>query len=304
MIPAVGVRITWHDLPRHVRAAVERMLGAPVVHAASQAGGFSPGTADRVVTRTGERAFVKAVSPAQNPRSAEMARQEALVTAALPTAAPTPALLGTFDDGDWVVLVLEDVDGRHPRTPWVADEIDAAVRGLRDLARALTPVPLPGAPAAAEHLAHDFGGWRRLAADPPADLDPWAAVHLGDLVAAADRGLASLAGDTLAHCDIRADNMLIRADGSVVFVDWPWACAGPDWLDTALLAINVIVHGGDGDAVLPAAGADVVTGFTGYLLDAARQPPPPGLPTVRAFQRAQGDALLPWMRRRLARAAD
>lgn len=102
--------------------------------------------------------------------------------------------------------------------------------------------------------------------------------------------------------------MLIRTDGSVVIVDGPWACAGPDWLDTALLAINVIVHGGDGDgdgdAILPAAGADVVTGFTGYFLDAARQPTPTGLPTVRAFQRAQGDALLPWMRRRLAHAAD
>ncbi len=304
MIPAAGVRITWCDLPPHVRAAVERLLGAPVVDAVSQAGGFSPGTADRVVTRTGERAFVKAVSPAQNPRSADLARREAAVTAALPAGTPAPALLGTFDDGEWVVLVLEDVDGRHPRTPWVADELDAAVRGLRDLARALTPSPLPGGEAAADHLADDFGGWRRIAADPPADLDPWAAAHLGELVAAADRGLTSLTGDTLAHCDIRADNMLLRPDGSVVFVDWPWGCAGPPWLDTALLALNVIVHGGDGDAILPAEGADVVIGFTGYLLDAARQAPPPGLPTVRAFQRAQGDALLPWMRRRLPRAAD
>lgn len=298
MIPAVGVRITWHDLPGHVRAAVEDMLGSAVVQVRSQSGGFSPGTADRVVTGTGERAFVKAVSPAQNPRSTEMARREALVTAALPRHAPTPQLRGCLDDGEWVVLVLEDVAGRHPRTPWVADEIDAAVRGLRDLAHALTPVPLAGAPSAAEHLAHDFGGWRRIAADPPAGLDPWAAAHLDDLVTAAARGLASLTGDTLAHCDVRADNMLIRADGSVVFVDWPWGCAGPAWLDTTLLALNVIVHGGDGDAILPPAGADVVTGFTGYFLDRARRPPPPGLPTVRAFQRAQGEALLPWMRRR------
>jgi hypothetical protein len=106
------------------------------------------------------------------------------------------------------------------------------------------------------------------------------------------------------HCDIRADNMLIRPDGSVVFVDWPWGCAGPAWLDTALLALNIIVHGGDGDALLPPEGADVVIGFTGYFLDVARRPPPPGLPTVRAFQRAQGDALLPWMRRRLGAQAD
>jgi Ser/Thr protein kinase RdoA (MazF antagonist) len=157
---------------------------------------------------------------------------------------------------------------------------------------------VPQAPAAAERLRDDFGGWRRVAADPPPDLDPWVTAHLDSLVATADRALASLSGDTLVHCDIRADNMLITPAGQVRFVDWPWGCVGPDWLDTALLAINVLVHGGDGDAIMPAQGIDVAAAFTGYLLDIARRPPPPGLPTVRAFQRAQADALLPWLRER------
>jgi aminoglycoside phosphotransferase (APT) family kinase protein len=298
MLPAVGVRITWSDLPAHVRAAVEDRLGSPVVSAESQSGGFSPGTADRVVTRTGDRAFVKAVSPAQNPRSAEMARNEMVIAGALPAAAPVPRLRAAFDDGEWVVLIFEDVAGRHPRTPWEPAEVDLAVGGLRQLARTLTPSPVPQAPAAAERLRDDFGGWRRVAADPPPDLDPWVTAHLDSLVATADRALASLSGDTLVHCEIRADNMLITPAGQVRFVDWPWGCVGPDWLDTALLAINVLVHGGDGDAIMPAQGIDVAAAFTGYLLDIARRPPPPGLPTVRAFQRAQADALLPWLRER------
>jgi Ser/Thr protein kinase RdoA (MazF antagonist) len=67
-------------------------------------------------------------------------------------------------------------------------------------------------------------------------------------LAAAVRGLAAIAaGNTLTHRDIRADNILVRADGGIVFVDWPWGCVGPAWLDTVLLALNVIVHGGDGD---------------------------------------------------------
>ena len=148
------------------------------------------------------------------------------------------------------MLVFEDIEGRHPRTPWVEDELDAAVRALGDLADALTPSPVPDAPTAADHLRHDLGGWRRIAADPPADLDPWVAEHLDDLVAAAERALAALAGDTLVHCDIRADNMLLRPDGSLVFVDWPWGSIGPAWLDRALLALNVLVHGGDGDRIL------------------------------------------------------
>ena len=296
MIPAVGIRITWSDLPRPVREAVEDRLGSPVVSAESQVGGFSPGTADRVVTRTGERAFVKAVSPAQNETSAEMARAELRITSALPADAPVPRLIGGFDDGEWVVLVFEDIAGRHPRTPWVQSELDAAVRALRDLAHALTPSPVPDVPMLADRLADNFASWRRIAANPPPDLDPWYAAHLDDLVAAADRALASLDGDTLVHCDIRADNMLITPDERVYIVDWPWGSVGPDWLDTTLLAMNVLVYGGDGDAIMPPLGADVAIAFIGYLLDYARRPPPPGLPTVRAFQRAQADALLPWLK--------
>jgi hypothetical protein len=95
--------------------------------------------------------------------------------------------------------------------------------------------------------------------------------------------------------------MLLRPDGSVVFVDWPWGSLGPAWLDRALLALNVLVHGGDGDRILaeladPGAAADLIVALIGYFLDRARQPAPPGLPTVRAFQRFQADALLPWLR--------
>jgi aminoglycoside phosphotransferase (APT) family kinase protein len=298
-----GVRITWPDLPAHVRSAVEDILGSPVVAAESQNGGFSPGTADRVVTLSGERAFVKAVSPEQNPRSAEMARAEAAVSAVLPAAAPAPHLIGSFDDGNWIVLVLQDIDGRHPRTPWEQAEIDTAVRTLKDLAETLTPCPLPDARSAADLLGEDLDGWRRIAADPPADLDAFYAARLDELIAASDRAVASLHGDTLVHCDIRADNMLVRPDGSMVIVDWPSGCAGPPWLDTALLAMNVLVFGGDGDAVLPEPGVDLVVAVAGYFLDRSRQPPPPGLPTVRAFQRWQSDALTPWLREQVGAAA-
>ena len=42
----------------------------------------------------------------------------------------------------------------------------------------------------------------------------------------------------------------------------------------------------------------VLAGLLGYFLDAARLPDPPGLPTVRAFQRAQGEVVLRWLKER------
>ncbi|MGK5555640.1 hypothetical protein ACSNOI_28880 [Actinomadura kijaniata] len=39
---------------------------------------------------------------------------------------------------------------------------------------------------------------------------------------------------------------------------------------------------------------------TGYFVHVARLPAPPGLPTLRALQRAQGAIALAWLRRRPA----
>jgi hypothetical protein len=67
---AVGMRIDYDVLPRFVRAWVDDALGAHVVEAATQLGGFSAGAAARVVGDDGRRAFVKAVSDEVNAANA------------------------------------------------------------------------------------------------------------------------------------------------------------------------------------------------------------------------------------------
>ncbi|WP_433045134.1 phosphotransferase [Dactylosporangium sp. CS-033363] len=298
MVLASGVRIGWSDLPDKVRAAVEDLLGGPVVAARSQAGGFSPGTADRVVTAAGRRAFVKAVGTSLNPESPGLHRTEAAVVAKLPAGLPTPALLGVYDDGDWIALAFEDVEGRHPHTPWQHPEIEAALAALAAL-----DVQVQGLPRLYDETAEDFTGWRNLAADPPAAPDPWVAGHLDLLVELSAHGHAAMAGDALVHGDIRADNLLVRPDGSVLLVDWPFGCAGPAWFDALSLVLNVRLYGGHvPDSVIHAPGDDLtgcVAGLAGMFADRARRPDPPGLPTLRKFQQDQADVMLVWLRERL-----
>jgi Ser/Thr protein kinase RdoA (MazF antagonist) len=298
MVVASGTRIGWDDLPGSVRHAVEEIIGGTVVEAVSQSGGFSPGTADRVRTADGRRAFVKAVSAAQNEYSPGMHRQEAHISAALPLTAPTPKLLGVHDDGDWVALVLTDVDGRHPDWHDPAD-VTAARTALADLAHSLTPCPID-ARDLRDVLGTDFAGWHRLRDDPPATLDPWITEHIDELCRRAEHGLAALVGDTLTHADIRADNLLVGPDGTVTVVDWPWGARGPAWLDTLLLLINIRLHGGDADlATIDADRDDLVSalaGFGAFFADAARRPAPPGLPALREFQQAQADVVVSWLR--------
>lgn len=311
MTPAAGgVRLTWAELPADLRGWVEDVLGGPVVSATSQAGGFSPGTADRVVTRDGRRAFVKAVGTAQNQESPGIHRREGVIAAGLPESPHLPRLVDRRDDGDWMTLVFDDIEGRTPQVPWRTDELEATLVALDVLADLLTPSPVVDLTAVPERWRSLFAGWSNLRERPDRSLDPWARQHLDALVDLAERGRLALVGDTLVHGDLRADNLLVRPDGIVAVVDWPWASPGADWLDRALLMINVDLHGGhDVDALLarstPAARAGDITavlaGVCGYFHDAAREPPPVGLPTVRGFQRDQARSTLAWLRRRLDR---
>jgi aminoglycoside phosphotransferase (APT) family kinase protein len=311
--PATGVRTPWEELPESVCAAVAEVLGGPVVHAVTQVGGFSPGVAARVRTADGRRGFVKAVSAGTNPHSPALHRAEARNAAALPSSVPAPRLLGCHDDGTWVALVFEDVAGRQPHVPWRDPELRRVLDAVGELSRLLTPAPLD-APAAAEAHADTFDGWRRLldgeAGDVAQTLGAWTAGRLDRLAELAAPWPEAVTGDTLAHGDLRADNMLLtEGDGRVLFVDWPHVLRAAPWFDLLFMLPCVRAQGGPDPEELFArhplardADPDAVTaalaGVAGYFLSHALKPPPPGLPTLRAFQRAQGEAALDWLRKR------
>ncbi|WP_344835616.1 hypothetical protein [Nonomuraea dietziae] len=59
----------------------------------------------------------------------------------LPPTCPRPRLLTSFDTGDWVALVFEDIEGRPPAMPWRDEELRRVLDAVGKLSARLTPRP-------------------------------------------------------------------------------------------------------------------------------------------------------------------
>jgi aminoglycoside phosphotransferase (APT) family kinase protein len=308
--PAHGVRLPWRALPEPVRDAIEQAVRMPIVAVAEQIGGFSPGVAARLELADGSFRFVKATGEELNPDSARIYRMEAEIAAALPERVPAPRLLDSLEVGSWIALLFEYVPGRPPRQPWVDGELRAVLRLLAELPGLLTPSPLP-VPTAAELFGDSLTGWRRLLDDREAGryqqlpFGDWVDHRLAELAELESDWEEAVAGDSLVHADLRADNLLLT-DDRVWVVDWPWACRAQPWFDLLGMLPSIVMQGGPPAARIAAehpvfVGADpagvtaTLAALIGYFLRQSMQPAPPNLPTLRAFQGAQGMAGLPWL---------
>lgn len=279
-----------------------------MTRAATQPGGMSPGAADRLVLADGRRAFVKAVGPALNPDSPALFRHEIRVLDALPAAPYRPQLIATYDDGDWVAFLLEDVAGRHPE-PADADAVLAVVTAQ---AAELTPPPVTILTLADRARSRWLARWPEVAVEPGRYLPDWLAPRAAECAARVATLPDRLAATTLCHWDVRDDNVLIRPDGSVVIFDWGMSCLGPIWADEFCFAI-ALADPAHGPELLDRISArydvssdvltDMLLGLIGLLSWGARQPPPPGLPTMPAFRAAEAERFLNLVRPRLAPSA-
>jgi aminoglycoside phosphotransferase (APT) family kinase protein len=302
-----GNRIDWAQLPDTVRKSIEVAVGSTVVDAASQQGGFSPGLAARLRLADGRRVFAKAVSGI--PYVVRFYRREADIAGRLPATVAAPRMLWSGGGDDWTALVFEDVDGFTPPLPWRPADWRRVHDAVVALAADLTPSPVDLPQLGADPDL--FSGWRALAADPvlAAELDPWARDNVDRLAALETDWPAAAAGEALIHNDLRADNILLAGE-RVLFVDWPHAAVGAPWVNLLGMLPSVAMQGGPDPADVwraspLAAGADpaavdsVLAALTGFFVHSSLLPAPAELPTLRRFQRLQGEPALAWLRSRL-----
>lgn len=312
---AAGVRLPFADLPDAVRGWIAHALGGEITSSDDKVGGFSPGVAAVVTTDGGARGFVKAVGSSINTESVAFHRAENAVMARLPPAEsvlrPVASESLQVDGEDWEIMIFPVIDGDPPRHPWSARDVDRVLDALVVLGDQFTPSPWPSDDTRMAKLTAFFRGWTRIQQDPslPWAEHPWVAARLPDLIALEPEVHCRLRGDTLSHCDLRADNVLLTTD-RVWFVDWAHARNAARWVDPVLLLCDFVASGADradgGEVDI----ADLVASHKAFA-DAddrlvwatmatlgatlhwlSRQEPPPGLPTIREFQHVQSEALL------------
>ena len=312
LVERQGVRSLWSEVPAAVRDELNVVLGSPVVATHGVRGGFSPGPAVRADLADGRIVFIKAAGTEPNPHSPVMHRREAAVLTVIPAAVPAPRLLGVVDDGDWVALATEWVDGRMPSASNPADV--ARLIGVLDrVAGAAADVELPGLLPFADAHRSLGGHWTRLATEPLPGLDEWSHRHLEHLVALDQLAPAATVGTNLVHVDTRTDNVLLAETGPPddVLVDWPGASLGAPWIDLVALLPALHLDGGPppsdifathplGRRAEPGAVDTFLASLAGYFTRQSLLPPPPGLPTVRRFQAAQGTIARHWLAERLS----
>jgi len=317
MSPAV--RPSWSDLPEALREALTHRLG-PIHHAAVQSGGFTPGVAARLSTGHGRisRAFVKAIGA--DHVLAPKYRAEAAIAGQLPAGTPAPRLRWSGEVDGWVVLIFDDVNGRHPDLAPGSADVPVTVAGVAGLAATLTPSPadVAASPQVRGALLHGWGELLRrgAAGDPAAGLGLWERDRLSTLADLEGVWVPYAAGPSLVHGDIRPDNLLIRdtddTDDTLMVVDWAQPSIGAPWQDVVDLIPHMIMAGHtppDAEKALLGVPAwhdlpDLVVtsyaaAYAGYWTRASRLPAPPGVPHLRAYQAHAARAALAWTQARL-----
>jgi aminoglycoside phosphotransferase (APT) family kinase protein len=202
-------------------------------------GGMSPGCAASVMTASGRELFVKAVDADPDDVTADLFRHEIHVLEKLPQSKHRPRILESYDDGKWVALVLEHINGHYPDFS-LHNEFEAVAEVIISQCHELAPPP-DGlqVPSLQESVNWWINRWEQISIHPDMFLPDWAECFAPVGLEASKRIAEALPNETLCHFDVRNDNLLMTEDETIVVFDWGIAMTGPTWADKVMLALQI-----------------------------------------------------------------
>ncbi len=302
-----STRVSWQDLPIGVRDEVQRVVGASVVSATTVHSGFSPGLLARLVLSNGSEVFAKVCASSINQRTPLMHIREAQVMAGLAESVASVRLIGPVQHDEWSGVVTNFFTGTQPGLT------RESIRSAAHLADSFTDATVPDTlERHSDLLSNDFlwFGIRRLMDRDGRLPSLWANGVSGRLLQIEADLPSAVDGNQLVHGDLRADNVLVGADGLAVAVDWPAAAVGNPMFDQLTLIVSLaLVSGRPAEVVagfstqLENVDVSLVTtllvGLYGHYLWASTLGNPPGIPGVRSYQSQLANVLERWLTARL-----
>jgi aminoglycoside phosphotransferase (APT) family kinase protein len=248
------------------------------------------------------------MSRAMHPAWVFLDEREAHITPPLPDGAPFPRWRFTIDDGDWVALGFDVIDGREATIPWHRRDLDRVIATHLAMADRLHPSPVP-VERAGEIWGDAFTRWRDLdRTTVERRVSAEFAWHLDELCEMELTWPAHTDGDHLVHLDFRADNVLLTGD-EVYVVDWAFAARGQPWMDLVCLLPNVAMRGGADPETMwqahpwhartdPESFDAFLVGWAGMLTQLALADGSPSFGALRQFHAEQAAEARRWLARR------
>lgn len=317
----IEAKPAWRTLPVDVRRAVDDALGGRVVRAMRIWGGYSATPTFRLRLADGRRAFFKATTQEASDFARDAHHREERVYREMGDiiASWAPDFYGGFTAAGWDVMLLQDL-GPKSAPPWRPPVLRGVTLGLASFHRATAGLVFPDwLPRASTLLTTDDHTWRTIEAQGLESVGQLAGDRRDEALRWCERALPVLSARSrmlseigapaaLLHRDVRSDNLRWH-EKQLKLLDWPHTGAGPAEYDAVMFAESVAVEGAAAPEdvmqiyaqIMPvrseavdAASAVLASIFATH----APQPDIPGLPRLRAFQRAQLKVMLAWAARR------